>query len=359
MTLIVIVAFLSLIALASIHEFGHFILAKKFGVKVEEFGIGYPPKIIWKKFGQTIYSINLLPFGAFVRIYGQEKRINDPQSFHGKPIWQRMLIILGGVVSFWIVAVVLLSIVMAMGSPTVIGDEASGQLVDPKVQIVSIAPGSPAEKAGLKIGDIIKDVRADSISTKIEKVSDIQAVIEDKKGVEVFLMIQRGKKISEIQITPRISPPQNEGPLGVALVRTALKSYHWYQAPYEGVKATGVLTWTVISGWYDAILKLIQKQPTGIQIVGPVGIFGLFTQVGQMGPTYFLQFIAAIAIFMALFNILPIPALDGGWFLFLVIEKIRGRAVSEKIERGISVFFFSLLIILMVWVTIKDFQRVF
>ena len=106
-----------------IHELGHFILAKKFGVKVEEFGLGYPPRLFGKKIGETVYSINLLPFGAFVKIYGEESRINDPRSFSSKPFWEKALIVLGGVISFWIVAVIILSIIMGIGAPTIIGDE--------------------------------------------------------------------------------------------------------------------------------------------------------------------------------------------------------------------------------------------
>src|SRR3989338_2641458 len=152
----IIIAFFSLIALIVIHELGHFILAKKFGVKVEEFGSGYPPRVLGKKIGETVYSLNLWPFGAFVKIHGEEGGIEDYRSFIGKPIWQRVAIVLGGVVSFWIVAVILLSIVAGVwGLPVAVSDEESANLIDPKIQITQIAADAPAKTAGLKEGDII------------------------------------------------------------------------------------------------------------------------------------------------------------------------------------------------------------
>lgn len=359
MLLTIIIAFFSLIGLMVLHEFGHFILAKKFGVKVEEFGIGYPPRIFGKKIGETIYSLNFLPFGAFVKIYGQEERIESLESFTGKPFWQRALIILGGVVSFWVVSAILLSIVMGLGVPTVIGDEENHNLVDPKVQIVDISSDSPAEKAGLKIGDSIVKFQITNYQFSIAKVAEVQDLTDEYKEKEVTLTIQRGKEVFDVNLVPRESPPAGEGAMGVALVRTALKSYPWYLAPIEGIKATGNLTIVALEGWGQALVKLIKKQPTGVQLMGPVGIFSLFIDVSKFGVTYFLQFVAIISIFVALFNLLPIPVADGGKLLFLIVEKIRGKALNQKFEHNLDVIFFALLIALMIWVTIKDIARLF
>lgn len=357
MVLIIIIAFFSLISLIIIHELGHFLLAKRFGVKVEEFGIGYPPRLFGKKIGETIYSINLLPFGAFVKIYGQEKRIEDPRSFTTKPFWQKVLIIVAGVISFWIVAAILLSIVMGIGVPTIIQDEENQGLVDPKIQITAIASNSPAEKAGLKPGDTIIGISG----TDINKVKEVQGFTQAHKGEEIILTIRRGKEVFDVSLVPRVSPPENEGAMGVALARTALKSYPWYQAPIKGIVATGNLTLMIIKVWGTTIMNLFQGKgvPAGVEVKGIVGIFGLFIQVGAMGVSYFLQFIAMISISLALINILPIPALDGGWLLFLVIEKLKGRPLNQKIVQNISLVFFFLLIALMIWVTIKDIAQLF
>ncbi len=361
MVLTIIIAFISLIGLIVLHELGHFLLAKKFGVKVEEFGIGYPPRLFGKKIGETIYSLNLLPFGAFVKIYGQEERIEDSRSFSAKPFYQKSLIILGGVAIFWIVSAILLSIVMGIGVPSAISDEEAGILKDPRVQIAAVASESPAEAAQLKIGDTISGLKFENEELEINKVGEIQEFTQAHKGEEVILIIQRGDEILNVSLIPRVSFPEGEGPMGIVLVRTALKSYPWYIAPVEGVKATGTLTVAVVRGWGMVFSSLFQGKgvPPGVEIGGPVRIFELFVDVGALGASYFLQFIALISISLALINILPIPALDGGWFLFLVIERLKGKPLNDKIVQKVSATFFFLLIALMIWITIKDIIRIF
>lgn len=365
MALTILIVFISIIGLLVIHEFGHFIIAKKFGVKVEEFGVGYPPRLFGKKFGETLYSLNLLPFGAFVKIHGEEGgevSLENYRSFAGKPIWQRILIILGGVASFWIVAAVLLSIVFNIGTSQVISDEENGSLINPRVQIVAIAPDSPAETAGIMAGDTVIKVKSQESEVRsVDKVIEIQEFTEKYKGEEVVLTIERGKDVFETSLIPRASPPEGEGAMGIGLVRTAEKSYSWWQAPIKGIEATFNFTVAIIAGWGQILGNLIQGEglPKGVQLVGPVGIGSLMVQAAQVGVSYFLQFIAIISIYLAIFNILPIPALDGGKLVFLIIEKIKGRPVNQKIEQSVTAGFFLLLIGLMIWVTIKDIVNLF
>jgi regulator of sigma E protease len=359
MILTIFIAFISLIGLMVLHEFGHFILAKKFGVKVEEFGVFLPPRLFGKKIGETIYSLNLLPLGAFVKLFGETEQIKEPQSFTGKPIWQRTLIILGGVVSFWFISVVLLSIVFEMGVPQAISDEEEAP--NPEVQIVAVAPGSPAQIAGIKPGDVIKELQITNYELGIDKVKQVQEFTNLYKGKEVTLTIERGKEIFYATLVPRVSPPEGEGAMGVTLARMIEKSYPWYLAAVKGIEATFNLTKGVVIGISQVFGNLIQGKglPPGAEIMGPVGIGKLMTQIAQMGINYYLQFIAIISIYLAIFNILPIPALDGGKLLFLGIEKIRRKPVSEKIEQNVTSIFFALLITLMIWVTIKDIARIF
>lgn len=365
MFLSIIIAFFSLVALAILHEFGHFILAKKFGVKVEEFGIGYPPRIFAKKIGETIYSLNLLPFGAMVRVKGEEENIESLESFTGKPIWQRALIVFGGVASFWLIAAIILSVVFAVGVNEVINDEVSA--INSKVQIVAIAQNSPSQAAGLKAGDAIikvsafvpKGTPASADKQNINKVKDFQDFTKENLGQEIIVTIQRGKETLDIYITPRSSPPAGEGPLGVALVRTAIKNYPWWLAPIKGVEATFNITILIIKGFGQALASAFRGLPTGVEFIGPVGIGSLIAQATQLGVAYFLQFIALIAIYMAIFNILPIPAVDGGKLLFLAIEKIKGKPIKQRIEQSINAVFFALIILLSVVVTIKDIAKLF
>jgi regulator of sigma E protease len=360
--MIILIVFLSLIGLIILHEFGHFILAKKFGVKVEEFGIFLPPRIFGKKIGETVYSLNLLPFGAFVKMPGEiGGEIEDPRNFSGKPIWQRVLILLGGVISFWIISAILLSIVFGMGVPQAISDEADA--VNPKVQIVAVASDSPAQVAGIKVGDTIASLKLKikNEKLKIDKVKQVQEFTKEHLGQAITLTIERGKEVFDVSLIPRVLPPEGEGAMGVGLVRTTLTSYPWYLAPIKGVEACFNLTGSIGTGLLQVFGNLIQGKglPPGAQLMGPIGIGSLMAQAANLGLTYYLQFIAIISIYLAIFNILPIPALDGGKLLFLGIEKVRRKPVSQKIEQSITSIFFALLIALMIWVTIKDIMRFF
>ena len=360
----IFIAVISIISLLVIHELGHFLIAKRFGVKVEEFGIGYPPRLFGKKFGETLYSINLLPFGALVKIPGtdgDDSAVEESRRYTGKPAWQKALILIGGIVSCWIVAVILLSIVFAMGAPQSISDEQAGPLVNPQVQILGVAPDSPAQAAGLRAGDTIKGFRIGDSELGVNKVKDVQDLTAQYRGQEITLTIQRGKEVFTASLTPRVSPPEGEGAMGLALVRTALVSYPWWSAPVKGIEATVNLTSDIVVGLGSTLGSLIQGKglPQGAQLLGPIGLGTLITQAAQVGINYFLQFIAIIAVYLSVFNFLPIPALDGGKLLFLAIEKIRGKVMPRKIEEGITTAFFGLLILLMVFITFKDITRLF
>lgn len=358
----ILITLVSLIGLLALHEFGHFALAKKFGVGVEEFGIGYPPRIFGKKIGQTVYSLNLLPFGAFVRIYGEEGQEIGERSFRSKPIWQRALIILGGVVTFWIAAVLLFTLVAGnWGLPVAVEDEANASLIDLKVQIIEVMPDSPAEKAGIKIGDIIKKMESQGVELETDKVKEIAQFTDFHRGERVVVTLQRGKDILETSLVPRISPPEKEGPMGIGLVRTALKLYSWTKAPIEAILLTGRTTLAIPRILGSVLLKSLRGQeiPGEIEARGPIGVGQLMTQAANQGINYFLYFVAIISVHVAVFNILPIPPADGGRLLFLLVEKIKGEPIDSKLERNINAFFFSLLLIIMVFVTIKDITRFF
>ncbi len=361
MIVTILIAFFSIIALLVIHEFGHFITAKKFGIEVKEFGVGLPPRLFGKKIGKTIYSLNLLPFGAFVKIPSMEGDEKDNkenyQGLENIPLWQRALIVLAGVFSFWIVGIILLTIVFGMGAPQVISDEEAGAFADPpKVQIAAVASGSPAETIGIRPGDVIKELRIGDYEMPVYKVKEVQEFTEEHKGEEIILTIERGKEFLEVSLTPRAAPPEGEGSIGVALVRTAEKSYPFFQALMKGVETTVNLTAAIVAGLAELLISLIKGQglPQGVQFMGPIGLGAMVAQAVQVGLSYYLQFIAIISIYLAIFNLLPIPALDGGRLLFLGIEKIKGCPVNQKIEQNITAGFFVLFIVLMILVTIKD-----
>lgn len=335
-----LLVFFSLIFLIVLHEFSHFLAAKRAGVLVEEFGIGYPPRIFAKKIKNTLYSLNLIFFGAFVKL--------KEESFNSQSVSKKIAIVLAGIFSFWIVSAIIFSFLFFVGNEVPIDDEEN--LPNAKVQIGGVAPNSPAEKAGLRIGDTIVSVEG----KKVEKVKEVQEIVKANLGKEIVFEIKRGKEIFSLKVIPRNLPPKGEGPLGILLVKTATKKYPLFQAIFEGTKLTFLMTFEILKGYFFAIKNLFEGLPTGVKMVGPLGIFNFGYQMSQLGFTYFLNFLAQISIYLAIFNTLPIPALDGGRVLLLTIEAMRKKPVSKKIEEKIIAFSFFLLILLAFFVTLKD-----
>jgi regulator of sigma E protease len=359
----ILLVFFSLIGLIIIHELGHFLFAKKFGVKVEEFGIFMPPRLWGKQIGETLYSINLIPAGAFVKLSGEDSNDKgDPKSFGSKPVWQRAVIIAAGVISFWLISVIILSFVYMSGAVEAVED--SDPVADAKVQIISVSTGSPAQNAGLQSGDVIESVglKSDAAQTiTTDKVAQVQDFANNNKGHELLMTIGRGGQNVEAVLTPRVDPPAGEGAMGIALIRTAQKSYAWWEAIGNGFAATWRMTVGVFEGWGQIIGRLVKHEglPAGAQMVGPVGIMGMMAKQAEMGMAYYLQFVAMISVYLAVFNALPIPALDGGRLMFLAIEAIRRKPVSEKIEQSLTIFFFGALMLFAIIVTVQDVIRLF
>lgn len=359
MFLTVLIVFFSLITLVVLHELGHFILAKKFGVRVEEFGIGLPPRIFGRKFGETIYSLNLLPFGAFVRISGEDEEVKTSDSFSEKPIWQRMLIILGGIISFWLVAFLIFTFIAGVwGLPKSVSDEFVGPA---QVQIVEVAKNSPAEISGIKIGDKIIGLGNNRESCReIDKMKGVQEFIGARAGQEIVLVVERGKEVLNFNLIPRQNADVGKGAIGVGLARISYLKSNWYEAPIKGILITGEKTVQIPLALKDLIQKTLNKEKVeGAELIGPIGVGNLMSKTLRAGTDKFLFFLAMISLWLALVNILPLPALDGGRLLFLALEGIRGKKISQIIEQKITAFFYLFLILLMIFVSIKDIMKFF
>ncbi len=358
--LITVITFIVILGLLIfVHEFGHFLAAKKNGVKVEEFGFGFPPRILGIKKGETTYSLNLIPLGGFVKIFGEDgEEKNNQRSFAAKKIWQRATILLAGVAMNIFLAIIVISLGFWLGLPTAVEDS---QIVSgAKIQITEIASNSPAQAAGIKAGDFIVKISGEKELVNIEKISEVQNSIAENKGREIFITLRRGSEIREVKITPRVSSPAGEGALGVSLARITTTAFPWYKAIYEGFKMTFILIWAIISGLGYLIWQMVSYgRAPGVEIAGPVGIFSLTGQAAQLGFVYLLQLIALLSVNLAIVNALPFPALDGGRVLFLIIEKIKGSPVSQRVEKAIHSAGFVFLIILMLLITIQDIVKIF
>lgn len=331
-TAIIFIIVLSVIVFA--HELGHFVMAKRAGMKVEEFGFGFPPRV-WRykpKHSETTYSINVIPFGGFVKIQGENDDERGRRSFAIGSFWARSGVILAGVIMNVILAMVLLAMVSAIGSR-------------PAVIITGVAVGSPAQQAGLKLLDEI---------TGFENVEVTQAYIAEHKGEEIMLSVRRRGDLLEFRLTPRVNPPPGEGAIGIALAQAGAEAVPIHRALWEGIKNGLAGLWFIITGFGMIIKNIFLSGRTGVELAGPVGIAVATGQQARLGFTYLLQFMAFISLNLAVINAVPFPALDGGRFLFLIIEKIKGSPLPRRVENGFNTVGFVLLLLLMFFITAKD-----
>ncbi len=361
MILLSIIVFIIILALLIlVHEWGHFKAARHFGIRVDEFGFGFPPKIWGKKMGKTEYTINWIPLGGFVKIFGESREgKGEPDSFASKPIWQRMIVISAGVFMNFVLAVVLLTIGFWYGLPQLVTDENIDRARDINVTITQVMPESPAQSAGFKIGDSVSKLSAAGEQVLVSEPEQIQEFVKKYKGEEITVLLKRGKEEINVGIVPRVNAPLGEGAMGVALGKVGVVSSAWYKAPWDGLQATVMMTTAFLGGFYELLKNLIMTGKAGVEIAGPVGIGQMTYQFTQLGFSYLIQFAAILSINLAIINALPIPALDGGRFLFLIIEAVKRSPVSEKVENTFQTVGFALLILLMVAVTIKDVIRLF
>lgn len=371
-TIITILIFLVVLSvLVFAHEWGHFFVARKLGVKAEEFGFGFPPrmagiykdqngkwKIVWgrkkvKDARDTVYSVNWIPLGGFVKIKGEDGENEDDQdSFAGKKAWKRASILSAGVSMNLVLAAALLSVGLMIGLPqSATGDfDAGARVSEQKVTILQVLPDTPAKEAGIKMGDVVLGINDQKFSSSEE----VNEFIKDKQGQELNYEIKRGDEVLSKKITPEIIAESEKVGVGIAIANTAVVKYPWYTAIWKGVKETVILTGAIIVALFGLLKDLVMGQSVGAEVGGPVRIAALTGQFADLGFAYLLQFTALLSINLAIINFLPIPALDGGRVLFLIIEKIKGSPVKREVEALIHNLSFLLLIILILIITFND-----
>ena len=343
-----------------IHELGHFWMAKRAGMKVEEFGFGFPPRIFGIKKGETTYSINWIPFGGFVKILGEDGSGKDnPRSFASKSTGVRAVVIVAGVVMNLLLAAALLIIGNGVGLRVGINSDIADRARNLKVQIIQVAENSPAQMAGLRILDEVKEITIDGQNRIIADIAEIQSIIKANKGREIELKIQRGSKIEELKVIPRTDPPPGEGALGISLALTGVIKYPWHQAVYRGIQDTYFITRETAFGYGRIIGNLFTTGQAGMELSGPIGIAVITGQAARTGFAYLIQLVALISINLAILNIIPFPALDGGRLLFIIIEAVIGRPAPKRVEVAVNAVGFALLILLMVFVTTRDIIKFF
>lgn len=352
-TILTFIIVLAVLVLA--HEFGHYITARLMGMDVEEFGFGFPPRLFGKKVGKTVYSVNLIPLGGFVRIKGEDDPMSTgPGTFSGKSLGARALVITAGVIMNLLLASVLFAIGFMIGLPQLTEDLPSyARVSDPRVQVLEVLPEYPAEDAGLIAGDVITTLDGKPFM----EISDIQAYIDGRGTGPVEIEILRGDETLTETLTPRLLEETGKHVMGVALVESAIVSYPWYIAIGKGFSATLFYLKEIFLAFGDLIAGLFRDTGPDVEFSGPVGIAVITGRVAKLGFVYLLQFTALLSVNLAVINILPIPALDGGRLVFLLIEKFRGKGVRPFVEAAIHRMAFMLLILLIIIITIQDIGR--
>ncbi len=351
----ILLFFIALAILILSHELGHFLVAKKSGVKVEEFGFGFPPRIFKKKKGDTIYSVNAIPFGGFVKIFGEESTGSEPDSFGSKPIYIRAAIIAAGVFFNLLLAWILFSVVFSVGAPTSVADE----VVNAKVTILEIQPSSPAEKAGLLVGDQLSRFSLGPEILQVKTPAEAQDFIVRHKGQEIKIEVGRGRDLFIISVVPDLNPPEGRGALGIAMDKIGLVSYPIHLAIWQGLKTTVFLTGAIVQGLVGIIMDLFKGESVSAQIAGPIGIVKMVGTMSTFGFIYVIQLFAILSINLAIINFVPFPALDGGRLLFLLIEAIKGSPLSQRVANTANSIGFAILIGLMILVTYRDVIHLF
>lgn len=360
LSLIIFIIALSIIIF--IHELGHFLAAKINGVKVEEFGLGYPPRIFGKKIKGTIYSLNWIPFGGFVRIFGldepfdyQKSRGLEEDSFFQKRKSQRALIISAGILMNLILSTILFSIVFGfLGVPQNTN----------KIKVIDISQNSPAEKAGLLKDDVILEIEGKKIFESEELIKETRNYL----GKEISLKISReseGRELERlIKLTPRQDTKSGEGPMGVVISSSEPKFFPWWQMPFRSFAAGAeeAFFWIklIVVEFSKGIFNFFSGKAIGFDLSGPIGVYKASSEVAKAGGILALiHFFGILSANLAVLNFLPFPALDGGYLAFIAYEAVFRKKPNQKVQRVITNLGFAILISLMILVTLKDIKSLF
>ncbi|PIZ96027.1 MAG: hypothetical protein COX80_02465 [Candidatus Magasanikbacteria bacterium CG_4_10_14_0_2_um_filter_33_14] len=411
LTILLFILILGILVVA--HEFGHFITARKSGMKVFEFGFGFPPrvagfyrdpetkKIVWilgngkkksdeqtkeqkatlantvggeereEEYPATLWSINLLPLGGFVKIKGENgENAREADSFGAQKAWKRIIVLAAGVIMNVILAIVVLSIGFMIGLPTDLSEGVDSQAImveQPSVVVQQVEDNSPAKIAGIEFGDkILRIGSADMAWFENENLLgeeiNSQKLIEyvnAHSSEEMSLVIKRSEEDLVIKMTPEMIKNADSPKLGIALADAGVIRYPWYLAIYKGFIATFIVLINIFVGFYFLLKNLILGHGLVFDIAGPVGIASLVGQSAKLGFNYLLNITAMLSLSLAAINILPIPALDGGRIVFVILEKILKKPVPMKYEQIAHTIGFLLLMTLIVVVTWRDVAKLF
>jgi regulator of sigma E protease len=350
--------------LVFVHEFGHFISAKFFGVRVDEFAIGFPPRIFSKKIGETDYALNLIPIGGYVKIYGEDPTEDDkttgPNTSSGKKMSdigrpKQALILLSGILGNFIFAWVVLCIGFMFGLPTGDSDIFANEIKDRKLIITNVIAGSPASIAGILPGDNIVSLKRDGIFLNEPNGEDAKDFISKTSvGKEIELDLLRKSQIVKIKVETKEGLISGKPAVGIAMEYGGIMKLPPHKAVVAGTLATWSMTKVTAIGIFNLIKDAILGQASMSSVTGPVGIANMIGDAQSVGFMSVLILTVLISINLAVINLVPFPALDGGRLLFVLIESIIRKPLSAKFSMYTNQIGFLVLLILMAVITYKD-----
>lgn len=358
MTALLVIAILVLLIV--IHELGHFTAAKIFGVRVEEFGVGYPPRAyLLGKLGNTEYTLNWIPFGGFVRLFGEEAESRQPGSFVAAPRYVQALILVAGVTANIILAWALFTGAYILGVPSVIDSVNPGE--NAHLFITDVVPGSPASAAGLAAGDeivSIKDAKSDSPDALLPE--DVMTFVSERGGQVLTLDYVRAHATSTVTVQPAnavIPSAAGRPALGIGLALVANRSLSVGQAAWQACFATVTVLGAVVSSLWMLIRESLSGSVSLNDVVGPVGLISVVHEASYNGIGNVMKLAAFISANLAIINLIPIPALDGGRLVVVIGEAIARRKSPQLLLQIVNTLGIALIIILMVAVTWHDIAR--
>lgn len=360
----ILVFFLVLFVLVLVHEWGHFIVAKKSGMRVDEFGIGFPPKLFgWRK-GETEYTFNMLPIGGFVRIFGEDPDQHETSetlegSFSSKSRLAQAAVLVAGIAMNILFAWMLFAVAMMIGVQSFVSEDVASDAA--QLTIAQVLTDSPAHAVGLLPGDTIQSVTAGTTTLEERSPSAFTSFVSSHGDVDMVVAYTRSGETENVTMRPEIGVLDEDAErraLGVALVlsETVAKAPHY--ALYESAVLTVVSLRDIAIGIGTLLFDAVRLQADLSQVAGPVGIVGLVDDASALGVTTLLMFTAFISLNLAVINILPFPALDGGRLVIVAIEAIKGGPIKPQVVNMVNMFGFILLIVLMLVVTWNDIARI-
>jgi len=362
-TALLFIAILAL--LVFVHELGHFLAARMMGIRVDEFALGFPPKIYSWKRGETTYSLNLIPFGGYVKIFGEDP---DEESLHGKDSsrafvnkkpWQKTIVLVAGIAMNVFLAWIFLSGSLMFGMTTGTSDVNPAYVSNQRVIVTAVIPHSPAEKAGIRPGMEIISLFVDDMGFLPDSAEKIQELVQNSNGQEIRLSVREFVTTSTIKVVPEKGVLGSKYGIGISMDLVGNVDLPFFEALKQGASMSWNAFTSIFLGAFSLIGGLFNGSTDTASVSGPIGIAKMVGEARILGLAYLASFTAFISLNLAALNLLPFPALDGGRVVFVVIEWITRRRIPSKVANTTNLIGFSLLMLLMLVVTIKDVIKLF